>query len=122
MTMPNVIGANDFILQGILMDSEVRKSGAAMIWLDTAPGRTENEVLGAAVPSFFTAVIAIRIPKRAAATMGELQKGAVYKVKGHIQGVKRILDGKTFYLAEPQASYVRRQDAAPTTSAESTGA
>ena len=104
------IGSNNFILMGVLVDYEVRKTGAAMLWVDTSPGRKENEVLGAAVPSFFTSIVAVRVPKRAAAAMGELQKGAIYEVKGHVQGVKRILDGKSFYLAEPQASYVRRKD------------
>lgn len=108
--MNNAIGSNNFILMGVLVDYEVRKSGAAMLWVDTSPGRKENEVLGAAVPSFFTSIVAVRVPKRAAAAMGELQKGAIYEVKGHVQGVKRILDGKSFYLAEPQASYVRRKD------------
>ena len=113
------VGANNLILQGVLVDYEVRKSGAAMLWLDTAPGRDEKEVLGAAVPSFFTSIIAVRVPKRAAASLGDMQKGAVYEVKGHIQGVKRILDGKTFFLAEPQASYVRRKDFGPVVPIES---
>ncbi len=108
--MNNAIGSNNFILMGVLVDYEVRKSGAAMLWVDTSPGRKENEVLGAAVPSFFTSIVAVRVPKRAATAMGELQKGAIYEVKGHVQGVKRILDGKSFYLAEPQASYVLRKD------------
>lgn len=117
-TATAAVGSNDFIIQGVLVNHEIRKTGAAMIWIDTAPGREEVEVRGAAVPSFFTSVIAIRVPKRAATTMGELETGAVYVAKGHIQGVKRMLDGKTFYLNEPQANYVRRKQGAPAATAD----
>lgn len=109
-SMAVAFGSNDFIVQGVLVQHEVRKTGAAMIWLDTAPGREESEVRNAPVPSFFTSVLAIRVPKRAVASMGELETGGIYVAKGHVQGVKRVLDGQPFYLTELQASYVRRKD------------
>lgn len=117
------LGSNDFSVQGILVQHEVRKTGAAMVWLDTSPGRKESEVHNAPVPSFFSSILAIRVPKRAVASMGELVDGGIYVAKGHIQGVKRVMDGQPFYLTELQASFVRRKDiAADTPDADESGA
>lgn len=98
---------NTFNIVGPIVRSEIRKTGAAMIWVK-ASDREEGEINGAAVPSFFTPVIAIRIPKYLLEKTDReaFEKGKNISVTGRLQGVKRVVDGHEYYIVEAQAGFI----------------
>ncbi|WP_414039388.1 hypothetical protein ACJU26_09170 [Acidithiobacillus sp. M4-SHS-6] len=98
---------NTFNIVGDIVRSEIRKTGAAMIWV-RASEREEDEIRGAAIPSFFTPIIAIRIPRYLLEkTAPEVfEKGKNISVTGRLQGVKRMVDGHDYYIVEAQAGFI----------------
>ncbi len=98
---------NTFSVVGDIVRSEIRKTGAAMIWVK-ASEREEGEISGAPVPSFFTPVLAIRIPRYVLEKVDEsaFEKGRNIAITGRMQGVKRVIDGRDFYIVELQAGFI----------------
>lgn len=99
---------NTFNVVGEIVRSEVRKkSGAAMIWVK-ASDREEGEINNAPVPSFFTPILAIRIPRWLVEKGGEeaFDKGNTISLSGRLQGVRRVVDGRDYFIVEAQASYL----------------
>lgn len=101
------INYNKFMLVGEITDINVRETGAAMIWVK-ASDRAESSVEGTPVPTSFTPIIAMRVP---AYIIKDLDN-SVLKIKnkiiveGRLQGVKRTVEGKDFYIVEAQASKI----------------
>jgi hypothetical protein len=98
---------NTFHVVGEIVRAEVRKTGAAMIWVRSSE-REDGEIQGAPVPSFFTSVLAIRVPRYVIEKLPEdlLEKGNTVSVSGRLQGVRRVVEGRDFYLVEAQAGII----------------
>lgn len=101
---------NKVILSGRLVKVDERDSGASMIWVETG-NREEKSVKGAAVPTFFTPVVPVRVPSYVQSKLNEgfYEPGMDILVEGRLQGVKRIVDEKDFYVVEVQASRVYKE-------------
>lgn len=96
---------NKFIIMGVIKEIDLRDTGAAMIWIE-ASDREESSVRGAPVPTWFTPIIPVRFPAYVIESTDKtsLVSGTQVVVEGRLQGVKRNVDGKDFYIAEIQAN------------------
>lgn len=103
--MSKSVKYNKFWMIGEVIDVDARETGSAMIWI-SAYHRDEIPVKGAPVPTWFTSVIAVRIPAYVLESTDKaaLEKGETVVVEGRLQGVKRNIEGKDFFIAEVQAS------------------
>lgn len=106
-------GFNDATISGFVMKAEKKKSGSWEVWLNTDPSREDTEMKGAAIPSFHTSVIFIRVPKPVVQRIGEegFVEGANLIVKAFMTGVRRVVEGQSFDVVEVRAKDVTTVDA-----------
>jgi hypothetical protein len=102
------VGYNQVVLIGQVTEIDIRDSGAAMIWIQ-AGTRGEEKIENAPSPSWFTPIMAARIPSRVLERTDEslLMKGAVIVCDGNLQGMLRVMEGKPFYTVEVQVTRIR---------------
>jgi len=102
------VGYNQVVMIGKVTEIDIRESGAAMIWVQ-AGTRPEEKMENAPSPSWFTPVMAARIPQKVLERTDTslLRKGEVVVCDGNLQGVKRVMEGKDFYTVELQVTRIR---------------
>lgn len=100
---------NKVILEGTLVKVDKRDSGATMIWV-AAGNRQEVPVPNAPLPTFFTGVIAVRVPAYVQKKLREdfFDVGMEILVEARLQGVRREVDGSDYYVVEVQASRLHK--------------
>lgn len=98
---------NKFMLMGTVTGIDERERGSAMVFVK-AGGREEVEVKNTPIPTWFTPIIAVRVPTYVLEKIGPdvLQEGNLVVVEGRLQGVKRNVDKKDFFIVEAQASRI----------------
>lgn len=106
---------NKTIIIGTLHDVDLRESGASMIWVNTG-NREDTPVKGAAVPTWFTGIVAIRVPAYVQEKLKEdfYENGMDIIVEGKLQGIRRRIedeesDFNDFYVVEVQASRLYKE-------------
>lgn len=103
-----VIGYNQVVLIGHVHEIDIRDSGAAMVWVQ-AGTRSEEKMEHAPSPSWFTPIMAARIPQKVLERTDPelLMKGSAVVCDGNLQGIKRTMEGKEFYTVEVQITRIR---------------
>lgn len=98
-------GINQAILSGLVENVEHKKSGSMEVWINTNTTRQDTPLKGAAVASFFTSTIFVRIPKPVVERIGKekLAKGVKAIIPSRLKGVRRITDGHPYDVVEVQA-------------------
>lgn len=96
---------NKVIVIGDLREIEFRPAGSAMVWI-TSSDRDEVRINGAPVPSVFTPVVIVRLPKNVAERLRDagVKAGDILSIEARAQGIKRMVDGKPYYFTEIVAS------------------
>lgn len=112
----NPINFNKVIVIGEITDIEFRAAGSAMVWVRSS-NRDEVPMDGSPVPSVFTPIVLIRLPRPIAERMNkeEAVPRAVISVEARVQGVRRTVDGKMFFFTEIVASSAKVMALAPET-------
>lgn len=102
-------GLNKLFLIGAVTDVDTRRTGAAMIFVrtDDSPDKSMRNA-AAELPAFLTRTFAVRVPRYVVERTNTaiLAKGAIVQVDGHMQGVRRNIDGRDFYFVEAVADRI----------------